>query len=40
MLDSLTPAQQIIKIVNEELTALMGGDQRPAHHGLQAAPPL
>ena len=25
MLESLTPAQQIIKIVNEELTALMGG---------------
>ena len=25
MLDSLTPAQQIVKIVNEELTALMGG---------------
>ena len=27
ILDSLTPAQQIIKIVNEELTALMGGTQ-------------
>ena len=25
VLDSLTPAQQIIKVVNEELTALMGG---------------
>ena len=25
MLDSLTPAQQVIKIVSEELTALMGG---------------
>ena len=25
VLDSLTPAQQIIKIVNQELTALMGG---------------
>ena len=25
VLDSLTPAQQIIKIVNDELTALMGG---------------
>ena len=25
VLDSLTPAQQIIKIVNEEMTALMGG---------------
>lgn len=27
VLESLTPAQQVIKIVNEELTALMGGDQ-------------
>ena len=25
ILDSLTPSQQVIKIVNEELTALMGG---------------
>ena len=25
VLESLTPAQQVIKIVNEELTALMGG---------------
>ena len=25
VLDSLTPAQQVIKIVNEELTELMGG---------------
>lgn len=25
VLDSLTPAQQVIKIVNEELTNLMGG---------------
>ena len=25
VLDSLTPGQQIVKIVNEELTALMGG---------------
>lgn len=25
VLDSLTPAQQVIKVVNEELTALMGG---------------
>ena len=25
VLDSLTPAQQVIKIVNDELTALMGG---------------
>ncbi|HWR38656.1 MAG TPA: signal recognition particle protein [Patescibacteria group bacterium] len=27
VLDSLTPAQHVIKIVNEELTALMGGTQ-------------
>ncbi|HEX2937683.1 MAG TPA: signal recognition particle protein [Ruminiclostridium sp.] len=27
VLESLTPAQQIIKIVNEELTSLMGGEQ-------------
>lgn len=27
VLDSLTPAQQVIKIVNEELTSLMGGTQ-------------
>jgi signal recognition particle subunit SRP54 len=27
VLESLTPAQQVIKIVNEELTALMGGTQ-------------
>ncbi len=27
VLDSLTPAQQVIKIVNEELTDLMGGSQ-------------
>ena len=26
VLDSLTPAQQVVKIVNEELTNLMGGD--------------
>ena len=31
VLDSLTPGQQVIKIVNEELTALMGNDvQKPA----------
>ena len=28
--ESLTPAQMVIKIVNEELTALMGGDVRSA----------
>lgn len=27
VLESLTPAQQVIKIVNEEMTALMGGEQ-------------
>ena len=27
VLDSLTPAQQVIKIVNEELTNLMGGNE-------------
>ena len=27
VLESLTPAQQVIKIVNEELTTLMGGEQ-------------
>ena len=27
ILESLTPAQQVIKIVNDELTALMGGAQ-------------
>ena len=27
VLESLTPAQQVIKIVNDELTALMGGEQ-------------
>ena len=27
ILESLTPAQQVIKIVNDELTALMGGSQ-------------
>ena len=25
-MESLTPAQMVVKIVNEELTALMGGD--------------
>ena len=28
VLESLTPAQQVIKIVNDELTALMGKDSR------------
>ena len=28
VLESLTPGQQVIKIVNEELTNLMGGSER------------
>ena len=35
VLDSLTPAQQIIKIVNEELTALMGSDNQKIHMASQ-----
>ena len=31
VLESLTPAQQIIKIVNEELTGLMGGGSEKIH---------
>ena len=30
VLDSLTPAQQVVKIVNEELTNLMGGGTKLA----------
>ena len=36
VMDSLTPAQQVIKIVNEELTALMGSENsriKFANHG-------
>lgn len=29
VLEALSPAQQVVKIVNEELTALMGGEQAP-----------
>ena len=29
VMESLTPAQQVVKIVNEELTALMGGEEAP-----------
>ena len=29
VLESLSPAQQVVKIVNEELTELMGGEQAP-----------
>ena len=32
VMESLTPAQMVIKIVNEELTALMGGDAAPLAH--------
>ena len=35
VLESLTPAQQIVKIVNQELTELMGGSQRPHCHRVQ-----
>lgn len=31
VLEALSPAQQVVKIVNEELTALMGGEQAPFH---------
>src|ERR1043165_9747201 len=30
---ALNPAQQVIKIVNEELIAILGGDARPLHYG-------
>ena len=33
VLESLTPAQQVIKIVNEELTALMGGTAAKLDYG-------
>ena len=37
-MESLTPAQQVIKIVNDELTELMGGSESRAHpHQVQAA---
>jgi signal recognition particle subunit SRP54 len=38
VLDSLTPAQQFIKIVNEELAAMMGGDSKGLN--LSGRPPL
>ncbi len=37
VMDSLTPAQQVIKIVNEELTALMGSENEYIH--LKSTPP-
>jgi signal recognition particle subunit SRP54 len=33
VMKSLTPAQQIVKVVNEELTATMGGEHRPFELG-------
>lgn len=38
VMESLTPAQQVIKIVNDELTALMGGDE-PAPIHIKSKPP-
>ncbi|MFV0351697.1 MAG: signal recognition particle protein [Oscillospiraceae bacterium] len=37
VMDSLTPAQQVIKIVNEELTALMGNENEYVH--IKSTPP-
>ena len=47
VMESLTPAQQVVKIVNEELVALMGGEEAPPpdrqeqgsdhHHALRPA---
>ena len=37
VMESLTPAQQVIKIVSEELTALMGSESRGIH--INAKPP-
>lgn len=37
VMDTLTPAQVVIKIVNEELTALMGGEQSKIN--MQSSPP-
>ena len=37
MLESLTPGQQIVKIVNDELVALLGGEQRKLRY--QPQPP-
>ncbi len=38
VMQSLTPAQQVVKIVNEELTQLMGGNE-PAHIHIKSKPP-
>ncbi len=37
VMDSLTPAQQVVKIVNEEMTALMGAENEYIH--LKSTPP-
>ena len=37
ILESLSPAQQVIKIVNEELTALLGGQNARIYHRPQSA---
>ncbi len=38
VMQSLTPAQQVVKIVNDELTQLMGGDEA-AHIHIKSKPP-
>lgn len=38
VMESLTPAQQVVKIVNDELTRLMGGDEA-AHIRIKSKPP-
>ena len=38
VMESLTPAQQVIKIVNEELTRLMGGEEAERIH-IKSKPP-
>ncbi len=39
VMESLTPAQQVIKIVNEELVSLMGGGEGPARIHIKSKPP-
>ena len=38
VMESLTPAQQVVKIVSEELTALMGGNEAARIH-IKSKPP-
>jgi signal recognition particle subunit SRP54 len=38
VIGSLTPAQQLIKVVKEELTSLMGGEEQKVH--LSGSPPI